>query len=342
MVGRETIDLTESAGSSASVTKRLHVVPPSPVRDAPLGLHEAFPDDGEIHATPVVLLHGATFGSAMFDIGIPGYSMQDFLARQGWRNFALDIRGYGRSVPSQTLEAPAAENPPYARLQDGVGDLLDGIRLVCGLTGAETVHLVAFSWGTVIACALAAQQQQLFERLALYAPLYAEVNDLWIDRIADPEDRNRINPRLGAYRHVGEADIRSRWDADIPAGSDASAYRDERVLHAIIDALAAADPGAPQDGEKSFRAPTGALVDLFEIFNGRPLYDPATIMTPTLIIRGHDDTTSTARDVANLFNKLGGNRNRMATISPGSHFLCAEWNAAQLFEEIGLFLQGHS
>jgi len=342
MVGRETIDRTDPVDPRTSVTKRVHTLPPSPVRNAPLGLQEAYPDDGEICATPVVLLHGATFGSAMFDIGVPGYSLQEFLAGQGWRNFALDIRGYGRSVPSRTLEAPAADNPPYARLQDGIEDLLDGIRLVRDLTGAEAVHLVAFSWGTVIACAMAASQPQLLERLVLYAPLYAEVNDLWIDRIADPEDRLRINPHLGAYRHVGEADIRMRWDADIPPGSDASAYRDERVLHAIIDALAAADSGASLDGEKSFRAPTGALVDLFEIFNGRPLYDPAAIMTPTLVIRGSDDTTSTASDAINLFENLGGKGNRLATITPGSHFLCAEWNASHLFEEIGLFLQEHS
>jgi len=342
MVGRETTDRTDSADPRASVTKRVHMVPPSPERDAPLGLQEVCPDGGEIHTTPVVLLHGATFGSGMFDIDVPGYSMQNFLAGQGWRNFALDVRGYCRSVPSRTLDAPAEDHPPYARLQDGVEDLLEGIRLVRDLTGVEAVHLVAFSWGTVIACAMAASQPQLLERLVLYAPLYAEVNDLWIDRIADPEDRARINPHLGAYRRVGEADIRTRWDADIPVCSDASVYRDERVLHAIIDALAAADPAASPDGEKSFRAPTGALVDLFEIFNGRPLYDPAAIMSPTLVIRGGDDTTSTASDADNLFEKLGGDENRLATITPGSHFLCAERNATRLFEDIGLFLRGHS
>lgn len=324
------------------VTKREHSIPPSDNRDAPLGLLEAFPTEGEARATPVVLLHGATFGSAMFDIGIPGYSLQEFLAGQGWRNFALDVRGYGRSVPSQTLDAPAMDNPPYARLDDGVDDLIEGIDFVCAQTGASSVHLVGFSWGTVIACAMAASRPRLLDRLVLYAPLYAEVNGLWIDRIADPEDRTRINPRLGAYRRVGEADIRSRWDADIPPGCEASAYRDERVLHAIIDALSAADAQGAEGAGKSFRAPTGALVDLFEVFNGRPLYQPGDIKTPTLVIRGYDDTTSTRTDASNLFEKLGTDDKRLATVSPGSHFLCAELNAAELFEEIGLFLRGHS
>jgi alpha-beta hydrolase superfamily lysophospholipase len=84
--------------------------------------------------------------------------------------------------------------------------------------------------------------------------------------------------------------------------------------------------------------PTGALVDLFEIFNGRPLYDPKRISAPTLIIRGEDDTTSTQSDALGLFAALGTTHKRYVAISPGSHFLCAERNATDLLGEIDLFL----
>lgn len=47
---------------------------------------------------------------------------------------------------------------------------------------------------------------------------------------------------------------------------------------------------------KAFSAPTGTLVDLFEIFNGNALYDPERIMAPALILRGEDDTTSSHSD----------------------------------------------
>lgn len=321
------------------VKTTVHRIPPSDGRDAPLALQEIAPLEGRTEDIPVLLLHGATFGSAMFDIPVSDYSFQRFLARRGWRNFALDVRGYGRSVPAGALDQAPDQNPPYARLDDAVGDLTAGIRFVQAQTGARAVHLIAFSWGTVVASALAGRRPDLIERLALYAPLYAEVNEAWIERIADPADRTKVNARLGAFRWIGQDDIAARWNADIPEGATVTDYREDAVLNAIVDSLAANDPGASSRTTTSFRAPTGALVDLFEVFNGRPLYDPALMTVPTLIIRGQDDTTSSQSDALRLFEALGTKRKQYVAVSPGSHFLCAEKNAHELFGQIDLFLR---
>lgn len=318
--------------------KREHRLPPAKGRDAPLALREAAPAGGAVRPTPVVLLHGATFGSVMFDLPVPGYSLQGFLAARGWRSFALDLRGYGRSLPAPPLDLPADDNPPYARLGDAVDDLATGLRFVLEETGREAAHVVGFSWGTVVVAVLAASCPRLVDRLVLCAPLFGEENPLWIGRIGDPTDRTRLDPRLGAYRWIGLADVRSRWNSDIPAAASIEDYREERVLRAVFDALAGADPLGRQRAEPAFRAPTGALVDLFEIFNGRPLYQPEQILAPTLIIRGEDDTTSTESDSRRLFEALGTPRKRTVAIAPGSHFLCAERNAQELFGEIALFL----
>ena len=74
------------------VERREHRIPPGAGRDAPLGLQEVKTAKSPVDDRPVVLLHGATYGSAMFDIQVPGCSLQGFLAARGWRNFALDIR----------------------------------------------------------------------------------------------------------------------------------------------------------------------------------------------------------------------------------------------------------
>lgn len=315
-----------------------HRLPPTASRDAPLSIREVSPKVGRIRPIPVVLLHGATFGSVMFDIPVPGYSLQAFLAEKGWRSFAVDIRGYGRSTPSAALEAPPERNQPYARTDDAADDLAACVHHARELTGCDSVHIVGFSWGAVAACGFAARHPELVESLILYAPVYGEMNDPWIDRIADPDDRSRVNPRLGAYRWVGLQDIYSRWDADIPASADVNDYREERVLRAIFDALIQADPRAQERRHTSFRAPTGALHDLFEIFNGRALFDAAQVNVRALVIRGQDDTTSTESDALRLFGDLGSPSKRYVAISPGSHFLCAEKNACHLFGEIDLFL----
>jgi pimeloyl-ACP methyl ester carboxylesterase len=323
---------------NSEIVRREHRLPPIAGRDAPLSILEVAPASGCAAKTPVLLLHGATFGAPMFDLAPPGVSMQQALAARGWRNFALDIRGYGRSMPTAMLDAPADQNAPYARLADAVEDLASGIRFLSEYTGCERVNLVGFSWGSVVSCAFAEQNSRHLEKLVLYAPLYAEVNEAWIAKIADRQDRTRINPKLRAYRWIDLAGLLSRWDADIPAGADVADYRDEGVPHAILQCLAKADPAAGGREAVSFRAPNGALVDLFEIFNGRPLYDPGQIHVPTLIVRGNDDNTSTVSDALRLFDSLGARRKRFVTISPGSHFLCVERNAAELFSEIDLFL----
>jgi pimeloyl-ACP methyl ester carboxylesterase len=276
----------------------------------------------------------------LFDLPLSDYSMQSFLAARGWRNFALDVRGYGRSLPSKTLDAPPDANVPYARLADAVDDLTSGVEFVLQKTGSDKVNIISFSWGSVVSCVYAEDNSHLVERLVLYAPLYAEVNESWIDRIADPNDRTRVNPTLGSYRWVRQSDFLSRWDADIPDGAEVKDYRDEEVSTAILRSLAKADPASNGGRELSFRAPSGALVDLFEIFGGRPLFNPQRITAKTLVIRGSDDTTSTDTDALKLFHMLGTLRKRFITISPGSHFLCVERNAQDLFREIDLFLGG--
>lgn len=325
-----------------AIVKRNHKLAPTNNRDAELGIQEVAPTGSDVKNTPIVLLHGATFGSPMFDLPVPGYSFQEYLAKQGWRNYALDIRGYGRSLPSATLESPAQDNAPYARLDDAVMDLAAGIEFVLEQTGCERVNLISFSWGTVVASAYAASISKHLQSQVLYAPLYAEVNDIWIDRIADPQNRSQVNPELGSYRWVEEVDIRARWDADIPDGRNVDDYREAHVLPALAKTLCAAAGTAGKETTTSFRAPCGALVDLFEIFNGRPLYDPKRIDIPTLIVRGCDDTTSTQSDALQLFDALKAKKKRLMTISPGSHFLCIERNAMDLFGEIDLFFKQNS
>lgn len=323
----------------AATESWIHHVPPSGERDVPLGIQEVSAKAGDHHSTPVLLLHGAMFGSAMFDIPVPGYSLQKFLAGCGWQNFALDIRGYGRSMPAQVMKAPAYANEPFARLDAAVEDLATGVKFVLKQTCASKVHIISFSWGTVATCIFAAHSPGLVAKLALYAPLYGEVNETWIKRICDPQQPNQVNPHLGAYCWVGEPDICAHWDADIPRGANKADFRDDRIMRAILNTLSAGESRQYRRPERSFKAPTGAMVDLFEIFNGRPLYNPRRIKTPTLIIRGHDDTTSTQSDAMTLFRTLGTKNKRYVAISPGSHFLCVERNARDLFAEFDLFLR---
>src|SRR5687767_6585717 len=79
----------------------------------PLGLREMRPPPGERRLPPVLLLHGATFGAALFDLPRRGYSLMAALAGAGRAVYALDVRGYGMSVGGPMDEMPEA-HPPFA------------------------------------------------------------------------------------------------------------------------------------------------------------------------------------------------------------------------------------
>jgi alpha-beta hydrolase superfamily lysophospholipase len=288
---------------------------------------------------PVLLVHGATFGVALFDLPVPGYSLIAELALAGRTIYALDIRGYGHSLNGEVMNAPPQAHPPFARLADAVRDVESAVAFIVAREQAQAVDLVGFSWGTVVAACYATISPHRVGRLALYAPLYAEVNDIWRARIGDPGDRCRIDPAIGAYRFVTRADVIQRWDNDIGPG-DIDARRDRDLPDVIFATFAALDPESGRHKPPAFRSPTGALADLVSVFNGQPLYDPARITMPTLLVRGADDTTSTDSDSKRLLDAIASPNKAYRVIAPGSHFLCVEKNRAQLYECLRRFLDG--
>ena len=162
----------------------------------------------------------------------------------------------------------------------------------CEREEASAVHLVGFSWGTVAAARYAERYPQTVSRLALYAPLYAEANAMWLDRIGDPADRTRIDPTIGAYRLITQADIRQRWNADI--GSPIP-----NCSASMISPISYSTPWQrsirwhvrmrrPPFARRPARSPTWSASSTA----GRCTIRPGSRM-PVLLIRGADDTTST-------------------------------------------------
>lgn len=287
---------------------------------------------------PVLLVHGATLGASLFDLPLPGYSLLEALAADGRAAYALDVRGFGLSRPGTVIDGPADAHPPYPRLPQAVADIGAAVDAILAREGARALDIVGFSWGTVTSGAYAAANAAKVARLALYAPLYGERNPLWLGRIAEPDDPGRLQEGIGAYRLMTRADLVARWDADL-GGADPVRYREAGVAAAAFDVFAALDAGTRMNGEPAFRCPAGALADLLDVFNGRPLYDPAALTMPVLLVRGADDSTSTDSDARALLAALAAREKAYATIAPGSHFLLLERNRARLHDRLREFLR---
>lgn len=286
---------------------------------------------------PALVVHGSTLGAALFDLPVAGYSMLSELASFGRAVYAIDVRGYGLSLNGRVMNAPPDANPPFATLEHAVLDIGVAVDFIRARENTDAIDIIGSSWGTITAALYATRHPRKVARLVLYAPLYAERNEAWLERIADPSDRQRLHPRFGAYRLLTLEELTQRWNGDL-GGQEPASRREANMPETIFAALAAADPRAQSCRPPALRIPNGALLDLVSVFNGRPLYDPAKLTMPVLVIRGADDTTSTDSDARNLLARAASRDKDYCVVSPGSHFLCVERNRHQLYDPIKRFL----
>jgi len=290
----------------------------------------------DLRLPPMLLVHGATFGARLFDLPRVGYSLMTAVGSEGRAVYALDIRGFGTSRGGAAMEEPPLQNPPFAGVDEAITDIAAAVDVILTRQPASALDLVGFSWGAIAAARYAGDNPEKIVRLALYAPLYAEINATWLKRIAGTDDSGRLPATLGAYRLVTLDGVIRRWDADLPT-ANSSAYREDGIAELVFATLSALDPRSSSRLPPAFRCPNGPLADIVRICQGQPLYDPAKLTMPTLLVRGNDDTTSTHSAALRLLAQIASLDKRYCVVAPGSHFLCIERNRAKLYEHLNDF-----
>jgi pimeloyl-ACP methyl ester carboxylesterase len=303
----------------------------------------------DLRLPPMLLLHGATFGARLFDLPRAGYSLMAALASKRRAVYALDIRGFGTSLGGAAMEESPSRNPPFGGLDEAIEDIAAAVDVIARRQpppypppqagegqGGGALDLVGFSWEAIAAARYAGDNPKKIVRLALYAPLYGQINAAWLARMAGSQDSAHLPETPGAYRLVTLDGLIRRWDADLPT-ADASAYREDGIAALVFETLAALDPRSSSRLPPAFRCPNGPLADIARIAEGQPLYDPAKLTMPTLLVRGDDDTTSTHCAAVRLLGEIASPQKRYCVVAPGSHFLCIERNRAKLYEHLNDF-----
>jgi pimeloyl-ACP methyl ester carboxylesterase len=326
-------------GTGSGVQARLHRLRAPEADDIWLGLIQRGSRDTNKGLRPVLVVHGSTFGATLFDLPVAGYSMLRELASSGRAVYAIDVRGYGLSLKGRVMDAPPDANPPFGTLEHAVLDIGAAVDFIMARENAGALDMIGSSWGTITAALYATRYPQNVARLVLSAPLYAERNEAWLERIANPANRRQLHPRFGAYRLLTLEELTLRWTGDLE-GEDPASRREPNIAEAIFSTLSAADPRALSHRPTALRIPNGALLDLVTVFNGQPLYDPEKLTMPILIIRGAGDTTSTDSDARRLLGRVASRDKEYHVVSPGSHFLCVERNRHQWYDPIRRYLDG--
>jgi pimeloyl-ACP methyl ester carboxylesterase len=303
-----------------------------PSRDAGIELYlrNKHPDGMTRFRSDRVLLyvHGATYpAETTFDLPLDGTSWMEFIAQHGFDVWLVDLPGYGRSTRPPEMSEPPEKNPPLVRTEAAVRAVAAAVEFILRERGVPKLDLMGWSWGTSIMASFATANPDKVERLVLYAPQ-------WL-----PSTPALISGQ-GAYRTVSIQATKDRWLKGvaeekkkdlIPAG----------WFEGWADATFATDPVGSQSTPRTLRAPNGVIADIKDFWSeGKPLYDPAQIRVPTLLVHAEWDQDLPSYMAKAVFEKLtNAPWKRYVEIGEGTHTVIMEKNRMQLFREVQLFLE---
>lgn len=111
----------------------------------------------------ILLVHGLTYSSHEFDMNYQDYSLVDFLARQGYAVWRVDIAGYGQS---EAVEDGFMPDSDYAG-----EDVNAAVNAIVEQCGQDKIDVLGWSWGTVTSSRFAAKYPEHINKLVLYAPI---------------------------------------------------------------------------------------------------------------------------------------------------------------------------
>jgi pimeloyl-ACP methyl ester carboxylesterase len=285
---------------------------------------EAFPPD-----RIVILQHGATYGSAAFDLPFGGISWMDYIAARGFDVYCLDLPGYGRSERPPQMSEPAENNPPFMRTPEAADCLGHVVDFVCKRRNVDRLCLIGWSWGTAITGYYTANHPSRAERLTLYAPVW--------DRRGSGPSAIQVEGPLGAYRTVTKDATIKRRQNGLNA-EQAVWVMPSEWFDLWWEATAASDPNAAAG---TIRAPNGVVEDGRNYWSvGRQLYDPSRITCPVLVIVGEWDLDTKPDLAIKLYPLLtSAPWKRLSIVSGGTHSIMMEANRMLLFRSVQQFLE---
>lgn len=193
----------------------------------------------------VLLVHGKTWsGRPDFDLQIRDYSLMDFLARNSYDVWSIDIHGYGRSDKT---------DKDWSDTESASKDIGAAVDYILEQKGVDKISILGWSWGTQTTGLYTMNHPEKVSKLILYAMG-------WKGR---PTNKSRPLPKE-QYRINDETAARS----DFIAGQ----YEPDVVEKYVNEALAT-DP----------KSPNGVIVDQitkFPILKPELIKIPTLIIHP--------------------------------------------------------------
>lgn len=266
---------------------------------------------------------------------VPGYSLMDALAAQGFDVWGLDFTGQGTSsYPAVMQKTPSPTGIFPLDAQQAVTELDTAIRFISQQTGKQSVSIIGWSWGAVVGAMYSIAHPKRVDHLVLYGAMYASrlsksMEPLFIKPYASAT--NTFNQALPAYHNIPWRFIDSHWKMMIKGNTS---IVDQQAVEAVRKVYLSADPNPVTSG--SLRRPLGPMKDLYSIWTGKPVYPIEQLTTPTLVIYGTQDTFADPKLYAQL---KAVKRKKEIKLRRATHWLIYEKSRTEFVDSVVSFLQ---
>lgn len=270
-------------------------------------------------------VHGATFPSALsLFFRFDGRSWADALTAAGFDAWGFDFAGYGDSERYLAMHQPADAAPPLGRVDAAERQLASVLHAVRRLAGEQLpLHLIAHSWGTLVALRCASTFADTLASLTLFGPVAQR--DGPSEPVSSP-----------AWRTLTIWEQYRRFIADVPRGEPNVLL--DRHIDAWASAYLATDPASASRYPPAVQVPAGPMADIGALWSGEPLVDASRVRAPTLLVRGEWDSVCDDRDAAHLVRSMSGTSVRDRVIAKGTHLMHLETSRIDLHRVVNEFL----
>lgn len=249
---------------------------------------------------------------------VKGWSWMEHLAGQGLDAWALDFRGFGNSTRPDVK----------VRAADAVKDVEAAVAFIKEKTKAEKISIIGWGWGAVVGAKYAGDHPDRVHRLILYGPMYSSRLP---EVIQSMESSPGVIKEYPNYELRTYDSIRQHW-AKMMNGRD---LVNPGIMADVGKAFFLADTESEQRNPKAIRQNLGPLLDLYEMWNDKPIYEPEKIKVPTLVVRGDEDFFADP----DLINALTGtDKKKEVVIRNATHWVLFEKHRDELLTVVLDFL----
>lgn len=305
----------------------------------------------------IMLLNPLSIPSlSAFDI--PGYSLMDSLAENGYDVWAIDFIGEGTSSYPESMTKfntpigfyPTQKGVYPLQAKEAVKELNAAIDFILEKNKQKNLHLLGWSWGSVVAAMYSIEYPQKVDHLVLYGSMYSShlkksLEPLFIKPYAGKD--GQFSNNLPAYQSVPWKMVENHWKmmlgipwknidhhGEMMIGENEDIVSNS-VINKVGDVYIKIDPNPNPHVKNSLRRPMGPMKDLYSIWNGEPIYDISKLKTPTLVIYGDQDFFADHY----LYEKLTNTKyKQLKEIKHATHWLIYEKTRQEFIDDVINFL----